>query len=113
MNAHPLMIVGAPSAGERLQHVLLGLVGVQGPVEYSLERTADWSTTPSSVSRALTAVTTLYLVLRPERPVARLDPEQEKTVRELLARHGCPCTRSATSRCAATRASCSPRRARR
>ncbi|GAA3418461.1 phosphatidylglycerol lysyltransferase domain-containing protein [Streptosporangium vulgare] len=88
VNAHPLMIVGAPSAGERLQHVLLGLVGVQGPVEYSLERTADLVYYSLLGLGALTAVTTLYLVLRPERPVARLDPEQEKTVRELLARHG-------------------------
>ncbi|MGS2643579.1 phosphatidylglycerol lysyltransferase domain-containing protein [Streptosporangium sp. LJ11] len=88
VNAHPLMIVGDPGAGERLQHVLLGLVGMEGPVSYSLERTADLVYYSLLGLGALTAVTTLYLVLRPERPVAELDPEQEEAVRELLARHG-------------------------
>lgn len=88
VNAHPRYVVGAPDAGERLQHVLLGLVGVEGPVGYSSERTADLVYYSLLGLGALTAVTTLYLVLRPERPVAELDPEQERTVRELLARHG-------------------------
>ncbi|WP_436757176.1 phosphatidylglycerol lysyltransferase domain-containing protein [Streptosporangium sp. V21-05] len=88
VNAHSRYIVGDPDAGERLQHVLLGLVGVEGPVGYSSERTADLVYYSLLGLGALTAVTTLYLVLRPERPVAELDPEQEKTVRELLARHG-------------------------
>ncbi|MER5646905.1 phosphatidylglycerol lysyltransferase domain-containing protein [Streptosporangium sp. NPDC002524] len=88
VNAHPRYIVGAPGAGERLQHVLLGLVGVEGPVAYSSERTADLVYYSLLGLGALTAVTTLYLVLRPDRPVAELDPEQERTVRELLARHG-------------------------
>ncbi|WP_440097617.1 phosphatidylglycerol lysyltransferase domain-containing protein [Streptosporangium sp. H16] len=88
VSAHPRMIIGDPGAGDRLQHVLLGLVGVRGPVGYSSERTADLVYYSLLGLGALTAVTTLYLVLRPERPVAELDPEQEEKVRELLARHG-------------------------
>ncbi|MGJ6968039.1 phosphatidylglycerol lysyltransferase domain-containing protein [Streptosporangium sp. G11] len=88
VNAHPRSLVDDPSAGERLQHVLLGLIGVEGPVRYSSERTADLVYFSLVGLGALTAVTTLYLVLRPERPVAELGPEQEETVRELLARHG-------------------------
>ncbi|WP_440065404.1 phosphatidylglycerol lysyltransferase domain-containing protein [Streptosporangium sp. OZ121] len=88
VSAHPRMIIGDPGAGDRIRHVLLGLVGVQGPVGYSSERTADLVYYSLLGLGALTAVTTLYLVLRPERPVAELDPEQEEKVRELLARHG-------------------------
>ncbi|WP_329424784.1 phosphatidylglycerol lysyltransferase domain-containing protein [Streptosporangium sp. NBC_01495] len=88
VNAHPKTTVGDPSAEERLQHVLLGLIGVEGPVRYSSERTADLVFYSLLGLGALTAVTTLYLALRPERPVAELDPRQEETVRELLARHG-------------------------
>ncbi|MFF5108009.1 phosphatidylglycerol lysyltransferase domain-containing protein [Streptosporangium sp. NPDC000509] len=88
VNAHPRTIIGDPSAGERLQHVLLGLVGVEGPVGYSSERTADLVYFSLLGLGALTAVTTLYLALRPERPVAELGPEQEAAVRALLAGHG-------------------------
>ncbi|MEU8381952.1 phosphatidylglycerol lysyltransferase domain-containing protein [Streptosporangium sp. NPDC048865] len=88
VDAHHRSIIGDPGAGERLQHVLLGLVGMEGPVAYSSERTADLVYYSLLGLGALTAVTTLYLVLRPEKPVAELDPGQEETVRELLARHG-------------------------
>ncbi|GAA4186203.1 phosphatidylglycerol lysyltransferase domain-containing protein [Streptosporangium oxazolinicum] len=88
VNAHSRATIGDPSAGERLQHVLLGLVGMEGPVRYSSERTADLVFYSLLGLGALTAVTTLYLALRPERPAAELDPRQEETVRELLARHG-------------------------
>ncbi|GGK83753.1 membrane protein [Sphaerisporangium melleum] len=88
VSVHPATIVGDPSAGERLRHVLLGLAGMQGPVEYSLDGTADLVYFSLAGLGALTAITTLYLALRPERPVAALGDEDEGRVRALLDRHG-------------------------
>lgn len=88
VNSHPRNIVGDPDIGERLQHVLLGLIGLEGPVQYSSERTADLVYFSLAGLGLLTAVTTLYLALRPEKPVAELSPEEEGTVRALLDRHG-------------------------
>lgn len=88
VNTHPHTIVGDPSFGERLQHVLLGLVGLEGPVVYSSERTADLVYFSLTGLGLLTAVTTAYLALRPEKPAAELSPEQEEAVRDMLARHG-------------------------
>jgi lysyl-tRNA synthetase, class II len=88
VSAHPRMIVGDPSLGERLQHVILGLFGMEGPVQYSLDRTADLVYYSLAGLGALTAITTLYLALRPERPVAALSGDDETRVRDLLARHG-------------------------
>ncbi|GHE32970.1 membrane protein [Streptosporangium violaceochromogenes] len=88
VNAHPRTLVGDPAFGERLRHVLLGLVGLEGPIRYSSGRTADLVYFSLAGLGLLTAVTTLYLALRPEKPVAELSPEQERTVRAMLTRHG-------------------------
>ncbi|MEV7966353.1 phosphatidylglycerol lysyltransferase domain-containing protein [Sphaerisporangium sp. NPDC088356] len=88
VGVHPSTMVGEPTNGERLQHVLLGLFGMEGPVQYSLDRTADLVYYSLAGLGALTAITTLYLALRPERPVAALSGDDEKRVRGLLARHG-------------------------
>ncbi|MFD0889146.1 phosphatidylglycerol lysyltransferase domain-containing protein, partial [Streptosporangium algeriense] len=88
VNVHSHAIVGDPGLGDRLRHVLLGLAGLEGPVVYSSGRTADLVYFSLAGLGLLTAVTTAYLALRPERPVAELSPEQERTVREMLARHG-------------------------
>ncbi|MFI7537752.1 phosphatidylglycerol lysyltransferase domain-containing protein [Streptosporangium sp. NPDC049376] len=88
VNTHPHTIVGDPSLSDRLQHVLLGLVGLEGPVVYSSGRTADLVYFSLTGLGLLTAVTTAYLALRPEKPAAELSGEQEEAVREMLARHG-------------------------
>ncbi|MEV7011526.1 phosphatidylglycerol lysyltransferase domain-containing protein [Streptosporangium sp. NPDC051022] len=88
VNTHPHTIVGDPSLSDRFQHVLLGLIGLEGPVQYSSERTGDLVYFSLAGLGLLTAVTTLYLALRPEKPVAELSPDQEKTVRAMLERHG-------------------------
>ncbi|GII86387.1 membrane protein [Sphaerisporangium siamense] len=88
VNVHPSSIVGDPSPAERLRHVLLGLAGMEGPVRYSLDRTAELVYFSLAGLGALTAVTTLYLALRPERPVSALSGEDERRLRALLDRHG-------------------------
>ncbi|MCX3063257.1 phosphatidylglycerol lysyltransferase domain-containing protein [Streptomyces beihaiensis] len=87
VSAHPGKVVGDPSLADRLEHVLYGLFGFEGPVDY---------TGPTSYTVAfslgalglLTALTTTYLAFRPEHPAARLTQDDETRLRALLAEHG-------------------------
>jgi lysyl-tRNA synthetase class 2 len=81
-------VVGRPGVLDRLEHVALGLVGIEGPVTFTVERVSDLVYFCLVALGTLTAVTTLYLALRPERPVAELTADDESRLRELLARHG-------------------------
>ncbi|WP_149184430.1 phosphatidylglycerol lysyltransferase domain-containing protein [Streptomyces sp. TRM49041] len=87
VSAHPGKVVGSPGLSDRLEHVLFGLFGVEGPVGYggSVSWTVGYSLGALGL---LTAVTTIYLAFRPEHPVARLTEDDEARLRELLARHG-------------------------
>ncbi len=87
VSSHPRKVVGEPGFTDRLQHVLYGLVGIEGPVHYTGR--ASWTVGYSlGALGLLTAATTLYLALRPELPVACLTEGDEARLRELLARHG-------------------------
>ncbi|AXG78533.1 phosphatidylglycerol lysyltransferase domain-containing protein [Streptomyces paludis] len=87
VSVHPHRTVGNPSLTDRLEHVMYGLFGFEGPVEYS--GTVDWTVGYSlGALGLLTALTTIYLAFRPEHPAARLTEEDERRLRELLARHG-------------------------
>ncbi|MFD7444292.1 phosphatidylglycerol lysyltransferase domain-containing protein [Streptomyces sp. NPDC059909] len=87
VSAHPYKVVGSPSLSDRLEHVLVGLVGMEGPVGY--RGGVDWTVGYSlGALGLLTAVTTIYLAFRPEQPAARLTEDDEARLRELLARHG-------------------------
>ncbi|WP_097867749.1 phosphatidylglycerol lysyltransferase domain-containing protein [Streptomyces sp. rh34] len=87
VSVHPGRVVGDPSIADRLQHVLYGLFGVEGPVDYA-GRTG-WTVAYSlGALGLLTAVTTIYLAFRPEHPAARLTEDDESRLRALLERHG-------------------------
>ncbi|WP_206307223.1 MULTISPECIES: phosphatidylglycerol lysyltransferase domain-containing protein [Streptomyces] len=87
VSAHPGRVIGSPSLTDRLEHVLFGLFGFEGPVGY--EDGVDWTVGYSlGALGLLTAVTTIYLALRPEHPAATLTPDDESRLRELLERHG-------------------------
>ncbi|WNF27740.1 phosphatidylglycerol lysyltransferase domain-containing protein [Streptomyces sp. C11-1] len=87
VSVHPGRVVGAPSIADRLQHVLYGLFGVEGPVDYA-GRTS-WTVAYSlGALGLLTAVTTIYLAFRPEHPAARLTEDDESRLRALLETHG-------------------------
>jgi lysyl-tRNA synthetase class 2 len=88
VTAHPRTLVGNPSLSDRFQHLFLGLVGIEGPIRYSYDRVADLVYFSLAGLGLLTAITTAYLLLRPEKPVAELSPDEEREVRALLARHG-------------------------
>ncbi|MFE1484654.1 phosphatidylglycerol lysyltransferase domain-containing protein [Streptomyces griseus] len=87
VSVHPGRVVGDPSIADRLQHVLYGLFGVEGPVDYAGRTT--WTVAYSlGALGLLTAVTTIYLAFRPEHPAARLTEDDESRLRALLERHG-------------------------
>ncbi|MDH2387572.1 phosphatidylglycerol lysyltransferase domain-containing protein [Streptomyces sp. HNM0663] len=87
VSAHPGRVVGSPSLSDRLEHVLYGLFGVEGPVGYTGD--VSWTVGYSlGALGMLTAVTTIYLAFRPEHPAARLTEDDEARLRTLLARHG-------------------------
>ncbi|MDI9886108.1 phosphatidylglycerol lysyltransferase domain-containing protein [Streptomyces sp. HNM0645] len=87
VSAHPGRVIGSPSLTDRLEHVLLGLFGFEGPVRY--ESGIDWTVGYSLGALGLiTAVTTIYLAFRPEHPAATLTTDDETRLRELLGKHG-------------------------
>ncbi|MBW8087325.1 MULTISPECIES: phosphatidylglycerol lysyltransferase domain-containing protein [Streptomyces] len=87
VRSHPDTIQGHPSFGKQLEHVLWGLFGFEGPVDY--RRGADYTVGYSlGALGLLTVATTVYLAFRPEHPAARLTPEDEERLRGLLAAHG-------------------------
>jgi lysyl-tRNA synthetase, class II len=87
VSVHPRRTIGDPSVAARLTHVLYGLFGVEGPVNY--RGAASWTVAYSlGALGLLTAVTTIYLAFRPEHPAARLTEEDEARLRELLVKHG-------------------------
>ncbi|WP_326774699.1 phosphatidylglycerol lysyltransferase domain-containing protein [Streptomyces sp. NBC_01445] len=87
VSAHPKKLVGDPSLSDRLEHVLYGLFGMDGPVDYA-GRTS-WTVACSlGALGLLTALTTIYLAFRPEHPVARLTADDEARLRTLLDKHG-------------------------
>ncbi|MGR6923718.1 phosphatidylglycerol lysyltransferase domain-containing protein [[Actinomadura] parvosata] len=88
LSLRPRAVAGHPGVADRLEHVLLGLAGVEGPVTFTSERVSDLVYFSLLALGTLTAVTTLYLALRPERPNAVLSADDERKLRGLLDRHG-------------------------
>jgi lysyl-tRNA synthetase class 2 len=80
-------MVGDPSLADRISHVLYGLFGFEGPVDY--QGNTSWTVAFSlGALGLLTAVTTIYLAFRPEHPAARLTEDDETRLRALLEKHG-------------------------
>jgi lysyl-tRNA synthetase class 2 len=87
VSAHPHRMVGNPSLADRIEHVLYGMFGFEGPVDYT--GNTSWTVGFSlGALGLLTAVTTIYLAFRPEHPAARLTEEDEVQLRALLEKHG-------------------------
>ncbi|WP_405018807.1 phosphatidylglycerol lysyltransferase domain-containing protein [Kitasatospora sp. NBC_00070] len=80
--------IGDPGLFERLQHVAYGLFGFEGPIDYRNDRVAWYVGYSLGALGLLTAGTTAYLALRPERPQPELTAEDEVKVRALLDKHG-------------------------
>lgn len=81
-------ILGHPSVWDEVWHVLLGLVGVRGPLQFGSDRVGDIVTATLLGFGVLTAFVTAYLVLRPYQPPPLLGRDDELRLRDLLARQG-------------------------
>ncbi|MGW3494052.1 phosphatidylglycerol lysyltransferase domain-containing protein [Streptomyces sp. NPDC001020] len=87
VSVHPHRVVGDPSLSDRIAHVLYGLFGFEGPVDYT--GNTSWTVGFSlGALGLLTAVTTIYLAFRPEHPAAQLTEQDEAHLRALLEKHG-------------------------
>ncbi|MFF8774095.1 phosphatidylglycerol lysyltransferase domain-containing protein [Kitasatospora sp. NPDC015120] len=80
--------LGHPGLSQRLEHVVYGLFGFEGPVHYNADRIEDLVGYLLGAMGLITALTTTYLALRPEKPKPELTAEDEEKVRALLERHG-------------------------
>ncbi|MFB6849731.1 phosphatidylglycerol lysyltransferase domain-containing protein [Streptomyces sp. NPDC056373] len=87
VSVHSGRIIGDPSLADRITHVIYGLFGFEGPVDYRGD--TSWTVAFSlGALGLLTAVTTIYLAFRPEHPAAQLTEEDEAALRALLDKHG-------------------------
>ena len=81
-------IEGDPSAFDRLQHVALGLIGIEGPVVFKGTATDDLVAYSLAGLGMMTALIVAYLLLRPAEPIARQSAEDDARLRELIAKQG-------------------------
>ncbi|MFE9649051.1 phosphatidylglycerol lysyltransferase domain-containing protein [Streptomyces sp. NPDC006365] len=87
VSVHSNRLVGDPSLADRITHVMYGLFGFEGPVGYQGD--TSWTVAFSlGALGLLTAISTIYLALRPEQPAARLTKDDEVRLRALLEKHG-------------------------
>ncbi|WP_416975184.1 phosphatidylglycerol lysyltransferase domain-containing protein [Streptomyces sp. 4F14] len=87
VSVHSERMVGDPSVADRLTHVVYGLFGFEGPVDYA--GNTSWTVAFSLGALGwVTALTTIYLAFRPEHPAAQLTEEDETKLRALLDKHG-------------------------
>ena len=81
-------VAGDPGLLEPVQHVLLGLVGVEGPLRFRSPGASDVISDILIGFGAVTAVVPVYLALRPAEPAPVLTEQDERRLRSLLDRHG-------------------------
>ncbi|GAA1238166.1 phosphatidylglycerol lysyltransferase domain-containing protein [Kitasatospora nipponensis] len=88
VSAHPPREMGRPSLFDRLHETVWGLFGLDGPIVYHPDRIGDVVGYSLAGLGLLTAFSTAYLLLRPEKPEPELTAADEVKVRALLERHG-------------------------
>jgi lysyl-tRNA synthetase class 2 len=76
------------SLWQRIEHVLLGLVGVSGPIQFVPESRADLFDLLTSALGVFTVVVTAYLFLRPAGQGSRISEQDSRRIRDLLGRYG-------------------------
>jgi lysyl-tRNA synthetase class 2 len=79
---------GHPGLWSRLQEVLLGLIGIDGPVKLKGDEFPDLFFVSMLSLGIVIAFVTVYLLLRPMHPRAVLSADDEDRLRELLDRNG-------------------------
>jgi lysyl-tRNA synthetase class 2 len=88
IEVRPNQVVGPLSFVKVAKHVLYGLFGVTGPLQFRGENTDDLISFTLVTMGAFIALTTVYLLFRPAEPRAILGAADEAQMRELLAKNG-------------------------
>src|SRR5216684_1047091 len=73
---------------QRTQHVIYGLVGISGPVQFLPDNRSDLFNLLTSALGLFTLAVAGYLFLRPAKQTARLGEQDATKIRDLLGRHG-------------------------
>jgi lysyl-tRNA synthetase class 2 len=73
---------------QRTQHVIYGLVGVSGPVQFLPDSRSDLFNLLTTALGLFTLAVAGYLFLRPAKQTARLGEQDAIRIRDLLGRHG-------------------------
>jgi lysyl-tRNA synthetase class 2 len=81
-------LVGHPGVGAWVQEALLGLIGLNGPVDFRYRFGADAVAYTTGAFGLLAAGAAVVLLLRPGTRVPRQTAGDEEKLRELLHRHG-------------------------
>ncbi|MCW2917690.1 MAG: hypothetical protein JWN52_5758 [Actinomycetia bacterium] len=81
-------LVGDYSFWERLRHVVMGLVGLHGPITFRSDRRNDLFSLTLGALGLFTALVAAFLFLRPAEPAPALSAEDEEKIRDLLAKQG-------------------------
>jgi lysyl-tRNA synthetase class 2 len=81
-------LVDHPSAAAQAAHAALSLIGVSGPVDFTVEWLDDLTASIGLAFGVAAVAAAGYFLLRSPEPTPRLTPDDETAVRGLLARHG-------------------------
>ena len=76
------------SVWQRTVHVVYGLVGVSGPVQFVPDNRSDLFNLLTTSLGVFTVVVTAYLFLRPAHPKSRHSQQDGAQIRELLGKYG-------------------------
>ena len=86
--AYPRHVAGSPSFWLRLREVVQSIIGAGGVIRLKGERFGDIFHGTLLAFGLVTLVVVALLILRPSQPIARLSDEDERRLRELLAKQG-------------------------
>jgi lysyl-tRNA synthetase class 2 len=81
------VVGGFPGPRDLARELVLGLVGLDGPLVFTSDRSADIVGSLLLGLGLMTVLTTVYLALRPPEPRPELTPDDERRLRALMERH--------------------------
>ena len=73
---------------QRIEHVIYGLIGVTGPVQFVPEGRSDLFNVLTSALGLFTLLVSAYVFLRPARPHGRMGAQDASRIRDLLGKQG-------------------------
>ena len=84
LNRHRDAFLGSPSVWQLTQTVLLGFVGIPGPVNFVTERMSDIVTTTLSILGVFTVIVPFMYLFKRVSPIAKQSPEEREVIKDLI-----------------------------